>query len=1690
MKKICIFLFIIVFCNILITNLVYATNTIIKAEYFIDIDPREGKGISIPPLDGAFNTNLESIDFEIDLNGICYGTHVRMQKADGLWGKPDQHIFFIESIVQDAEYFFDKDPGPGNGIKIQSKDGQFDNFIELFDYEIDISELTVGNHILYFRLQDNLGNWGQAKSYAFTFSGNIVASEYYIDHDPGEGKGISIPPLDGEFNTNFESIDFEIDLTGICPGTHYVYVRMKKADGLWERPQEKMFTIESFVQDAEYFFDNDPGEGNGIKIQPKDLVFDNFEELFEIDFDVSHLDVGMHNIYFRLQDNLGNWGPPVKSSSFKLTGAIIGAEYFFDIDPGEGNGIPIGESHGVTNIYYDDIKFDIQLPENLSLGPHCVYLRMKNEEGVWGLPQKRLFTVNGPQIIVAAEYYIDDDPGYGKGIALNAEDGAYDSDYEETEKIEIFASNLSLGLHTIYVRMQDITGNWGLDRAYTIEITDEWLDEAEVFAYTDSGEKLSVPLLPSDGKFDQTAEEFEGSIDTLNIPIGINSVYVRAKNSSGFWSQQVKESKFEVFVWDVGNIMPISWHLPDIHENVMILISRHGGAIGSFEPIASNTLNDGQYDWKINGSASEDCIISIVPVSNPYSAITIDPFTITNLSTSIQLTPIEKLKKYSFSLIEKRDYVNDIEIDTSWNISNPSIAQLDGNQLVALQNGFVVLSTEYNGQIYEKIVFMKIYFENFESEDNNSQLAATRLSKCEFMQGEMLDDKLDFFQIKLEYDSIVEIAYNSESEIADLLIEILDQSEKLLAKYKSNDGETIQFSIGLKKGDYYVKLTSTGDIDAYSTYDLVYQTFDFSPEPIQKDIMINQYESSHLTHLQDKREFFFKLESMQNVMFKFIPKTHFADFQVIILDSNGNAIVNQISEKGESFEIHSIYGKGNYMIQVKPVSVVDAINPFIISVNESGSLREHESNDISSQASFLSINEQMSGNLAGNNDVDFYLFHVNAPQYFSLYFKSDNKEKSYNINFYKDSENNLFNSFNVPQGKSIYFPFGLNIGKYYIKITGQGGESLKPYFFYISTYESTNLEIESNNTIKFANAISKGSGKKGRIYSNIDIDYYGFNINEKMPFWIDFTSETTFGDYQVSIVNENNQKIYSKESNDGKMITLINNRFPGNYYIKIENNGDVDQYKDYHLKIETNTDINPTYQIAGLSTISSISIEAPYVNIGIDEAVKLTASGHFSDASSKRLTNVIWTSIDPEILSIDDKGLASGISKGETTVVAILGGIVGRLRLYVDLSELTSIQHHGNLILAAGGGMADNNILRESTQYLADLIYLRFRQRLFEDEDIFYINPMPWHDINGDGYDNNIVDDDSPTVLELEQAISQWAHEQNSDGPLYIYLIDHGGENTYNLFPGEIVNSNQLNSWITSFQNLTERNVIIVIEACKSGTFIDELDNKENNRIIVTSTNEKDAYIDPKGTISFTQFFIDRLRTGDSINKSFTRAIIKLKNIGPPYSLMEPQLIDNSSFPSDNVNLGGKFVIANLFSEVISQTSDMTITGYSEFKIFVELSDVENITSVWAVVIPPYYTPPPISDDLLAPQTILPVIKLENINNNSIYEGIFSGFKSNGQYRVTFYAKNINNSVTISPPAIITIKNLKNSDGDVDGDGQLTLKDIIISLRMLTSVDISNQYSIFIDFKDINETGKFGLEEIIYLMMHIACNDF
>jgi uncharacterized protein YjdB len=94
--------------------------------------------------------------------------------------------------------------------------------------------------------------------------------------------------------------------------------------------------------------------------------------------------------------------------------------------------------------------------------------------------------------------------------------------------------------------------------------------------------------------------------------------------------------------------------------------------------------------------------------------------------------------------------------------------------------------------------------------------------------------------------------------------------------------------------------------------------------------------------------------------------------------------------------------------------------------------------------------------------------------------------------------------------------------------------------------------------------------------------------------------------------------------------------------------------------------------ISGTTTLTvqpalvSITVAPLNPSVAVGHTVQFTATGTYSDNTTQDVTSsVTWTTTKPGVATIDNSGLAIGISKGKTNVRAKLGGATASTQLTV-----------------------------------------------------------------------------------------------------------------------------------------------------------------------------------------------------------------------------------------------------------------------------------------------------------------------------------------------------------------------------------------------------------------------------------------
>jgi hypothetical protein len=165
-------------------------------------------------------------------------------------------------------------------------------------------------------------------------------------------------------------------------------------------------SAQSNITRVEYYIDTDPGYGTAtaVSITPGINIVNQ-----TININPLALSVGTHLIGLRALDESGNWSlsqkwlfikPPTTLTAPQIK-TMKQVEYYIDIDPGWGNGVPVAIQNNITNLS------DIQISTNvtgLTAGLHNFFIRGLDSSGAWSLSDTLQFNIpallNAPAITV------------------------------------------------------------------------------------------------------------------------------------------------------------------------------------------------------------------------------------------------------------------------------------------------------------------------------------------------------------------------------------------------------------------------------------------------------------------------------------------------------------------------------------------------------------------------------------------------------------------------------------------------------------------------------------------------------------------------------------------------------------------------------------------------------------------------------------------------------------------------------------------------------------------------------------------------------------------------------------------------------------------------------------------------------------------------------------------------------------------------------------------------------------------------------------------------------------------------------------------------------------------------------------------------------------------------------------------
>lgn len=226
--------------------------------------------------------------------------------------------------------------------------------------------------------------------------------------------------------------------------------------------------------------------------------------------------------------------------SFKLMAVaqnIVQVEYFLDTDAG------VAKNNVVTISPSPDGNFPLLVNiSGANAGYHQLYIRTKDDNGLWSHTSRKIIEVVPVQTqnnVTMGEYFIDQEPGVGSGlpIAVSPQDSILSKSFAAT------VSELSPGVHKIYVRVKDSYGKWSHTSKSTFERilleSDNKIATGEYFFDKDPGfgHAAAIPVSVQDSIVNQS---FVAVV--LGLSPGPHILYARFPDSYGKWSQTMRRT--------------------------------------------------------------------------------------------------------------------------------------------------------------------------------------------------------------------------------------------------------------------------------------------------------------------------------------------------------------------------------------------------------------------------------------------------------------------------------------------------------------------------------------------------------------------------------------------------------------------------------------------------------------------------------------------------------------------------------------------------------------------------------------------------------------------------------------------------------------------------------------------------------------------------------------------------------------------------------------------------------------------------------------------------------------------------------------------------------------------------------------------------------------------------------------------
>ncbi|MEP5612751.1 MAG: PKD domain-containing protein [Cyclobacteriaceae bacterium] len=152
---------------------------IVALEYFFDDDPGHGSAAAITITQGQA-IDINALAAASSLSAGFHTISVRAQNSDGRWGLSETRVLYIQNtgsgpvqfaLITAIEYYIDEDPGVGLGFQVPISPSM--ETVDIMSIALSTGGgLSIGDHTLTIRAQNENGLWGHKETTTFSVDGD------------------------------------------------------------------------------------------------------------------------------------------------------------------------------------------------------------------------------------------------------------------------------------------------------------------------------------------------------------------------------------------------------------------------------------------------------------------------------------------------------------------------------------------------------------------------------------------------------------------------------------------------------------------------------------------------------------------------------------------------------------------------------------------------------------------------------------------------------------------------------------------------------------------------------------------------------------------------------------------------------------------------------------------------------------------------------------------------------------------------------------------------------------------------------------------------------------------------------------------------------------------------------------------------------------------------------------------------------------------------------------------------------------------------------------------------------------------------------------------------------------------------------------------------------------------------------